>query len=63
MRNDQLPKVRKFVVEAVNNENGFKMATNNLTFLEDKAEPYSVKMNSRTPFQFETKVLLFAHFD
>lgn len=56
MRNEELPKIRKFNVEAVNNENGFKMATNNLTFLEDNTDPYEVKLNTDIPFQFRTVV-------
>ena len=56
MRNEDIPKIRKFTVEAVNNENGFKMATNNLNFLEDKTDPYEVKLNYKLPFQFQTEV-------
>ena len=56
MKNEELPKIRKFNVESINNETGFNMATNNVTFMEDKSEPYEVKLNYETPFSFQIKV-------
>lgn len=35
------------------------MATNNVTFMEDKSEPYEVKLNHEVPFNFLIKVIFF----
>ena len=56
MRNEELPKIRKFNVESINNESGFKMATNHVDFMEDKSESYEAKLNHDTPFCFKIKV-------
>lgn len=55
-KNEELPKIRNFKVEAINNENGFQTASYNLTFIEDKSEAYTVKLNHENPFRFKINV-------
>ena len=56
IRNEDLPKINNFKVEAIHNENGYQIATNNLDFIEDKSDPYIVKLNHENSFKFQINV-------
>jgi hypothetical protein len=58
IRNEDLPKIRNFKVEAIHNEDGYQTASNNLTFIEDKGEPYVCQLNHETSFKFDINVIL-----